>query len=134
MVYILVKAPVRVYYGKYCTRGVSRGAECCISSRDTPRVQYVIVIQCITGARDVWHLLHRSTRAHRARGLRAINAIHHERNRCFDWFIVVALRLEMRFLADQPLRFPVSTERSSYNLYKLYTPRNRFSNRDRKQY
>ena len=32
----------------------------------------------------------------------------HERNRCFNWFIVVALRLEMRFLADQPLRFPVS--------------------------
>ena len=32
----------------------------------------------ITGARDVWHLLHRSTRAHRARGLRAINAIHPE--------------------------------------------------------
>ena len=23
--YILVKAPVRVHYGKYCTRGVSRG-------------------------------------------------------------------------------------------------------------
>ena len=32
----------------------------------------------ITGARDVWHLLHRSTRAHCARGLRAINAMHPE--------------------------------------------------------
>ena len=49
----------------------------------------------------------------------AIFPVVHERNRCFNWFIVVALRLEMRFLADQPLRFPVSTERSTYNLYKL---------------
>ena len=34
----------------------------------------------ITGARDVWHLLHRSPRAN-ARGLRAINGIHPERAR-----------------------------------------------------
>ena len=27
---------------------------------------------------DVWHLLHRSMRAHRARGLRSINAMHPE--------------------------------------------------------
>ena len=32
----------------------------------------------ITGTRDVWHLLHRSTRAQSARGLRAINAMHPE--------------------------------------------------------
>ena len=58
--------PVRVHYGKYCTRGVSRG-------------KY-------------------STRREKS------------------WFIVVALQLEMHFLADQPLQFPVSTD---FNLYKL---------------
>ena len=39
----------------------------------------IIIVDPIirTGARDVWYLLHRSTRAH-ARGLRSINAMHPE--------------------------------------------------------
>ena len=38
-----------------------------------------VVVSYITGARDVWHLLHRSTRAQSARGLRVINAMYPER-------------------------------------------------------
>ena len=42
------------------------------------RGQHIMCNSYITGARDVWHLLHRSTRAQSAQGLRAINAMHPE--------------------------------------------------------
>ena len=47
------------------------------SGRLTVGCECVLCNSYIMGARDVWHLLHRSPRAH-ARGLRSINAMHPE--------------------------------------------------------
>ena len=48
-----------------------------------------------TGARDVWHLLHQSTRAQNARGLRAINAMHPE---C-AWYNITIITLSLAVLS-----------------------------------
>ena len=81
--YMLVKASVRVHYGKYCTRSVSRG-----QIQHEPLKGKYSTRLCLVLYLPSQH------------APRAIFPVVHECNRCFYWFIVLWFPLKHALLCE----------------------------------